>query len=229
MLLSAVLIQYFWIKTSIGFDRELPFLSCLYYTDSVSGNMLLTMYTYFPFPFFLLYFSGEMRKIRYGYGILEAVRGSSRLILCVKTIGKTVLQIGGFVLIMCTLYTVGRDDAWRDVELHLQIYGAFLYALTVGTMVLLQFFLELYVGEQYANGALIIGGITTVFLSGAAGEKFSNLNLILFPNLAFATRNGVLGEPENAISFTTSIWVLSGILFLLIAVLLQSFSRKDMI
>lgn len=224
-----VFAQFFWLRENLNFDRELPFLSCLFVADTVQGNMLLTMYSYLPFPFFLLLFSGEMRQLIAGYGSLMVIRGRNKTSLLMTLMGKTCLQIAGVVLVMGMLYSIGKSEHWAEIGRSQQIQGLFMYAFTLIVMVQMQMLLELYMDEQYAYGMTMITGIVSIFASGTIGTRFAMVNLFLFPNLAFARKNGVLNEAHYNLSFETACLALIGIYLVLAFMTMQGFKRKDML
>lgn len=224
-----VLAQFFWLRENLNFDRELPFLSCLFVADTAQGNMLLTMYSYLPFPFFLLLFSGEMQQLIAGYGSLMVIRGSNKTGLLITLIGKICLQMAGIVLAMWMLYSIGKSEHWAAIGRSQQIQGMFMYTFTLIVMVQLQLLLELYMDEQYAYGMTMITGIVAIFASGTIGTRFAMVNLFLFPNLAFARKNGVLNEANYNLPFETACLVLVGIYLVLALMTMQRFKQKDML
>lgn len=228
---AVIIIQFFWIKRDDSFDLILPFLSELESADTVAGNIFLLMYSYLPFTFFLLCFSESMRELIMGYGLLLTVRGQSRI----RLMGKLMLKC--FVIFSCitavtgALYTIGCAEWWMPIAWQKQLQALLLYNLTVITMIQLQHLLELYMESHHANGVVILFGLISLFVRGiisvAEHSKTAMLNLLLFPNLAFAKRNGILGPGE--ISFPVSLLTLLIIYFVLTMLILQSFRRKDII
>lgn len=226
-----IIIQFFWIKSDDSFDSMLPFLSELESADTVAGNMFLLMYSYLPFTFFLLCFSGSMRELIMGYGLLLTVRGQSRSRLLGTLMLNSFITFSCITAVMGVIYTIGSAEWWMSIAWQKQLQALLLYNITVITMIQLQYLLELYMESHYANGAVILFGLISLFATGiisaVENSKMVMLNLFLFPNLAFAKKNGVLGLGE--ITFSVSLLTLLIIYFVLTLLILQSFRRKDII
>ena len=226
-----IIIQFCWIRNDDSFDIMIPFLSGLKSADTAAGNMFLLMYSYLPFTFFLLCFSGSMRELFMGYGLLLTIRGQSRSRLLGKLMLKSSFSFSCITAVMWSVYTIGCADWWMPITWTKQLQALMLYDITVVTMIQLQYLLELYMRSHYANGAVILFGLISLFVTGMLSTmenwKAYVLYLLLFPNLAFAQKNGVLGLGD--ITFFTSLWNLLFVYFVITALILQSFQRKDII
>lgn len=222
-----VLAQFFFIRNESSFDMALPFLSGLTPADTASGNMFLIMYSYLPFPFFLLYFSGKMRNLTERYGLLVTIRGGGKARLVSMLMGETILLVIGIVSTMGILYTIGRKGEWIIFDKALQFQGIMLYAVTVILLIQMQFLLELYIETHYVLGIVTLWGVTALFVSGSIEKQGSMINLVLFPNLAFAQKNGVLNRME--FSAAAAFMTLLFIYLVFTALILCRIRKRDMI
>lgn len=197
LLAGAILLQCICMRNAPIFDYELPFFSGLLPADAMSANMLLTLYSIIPIPFLLMFFSSDMENITEGYGKLILIRcyGKQKLMLCLMI--KTLLHVAVISLVMAAAFTFAKADQWGSLSLEKSVQGLTMYTLTMMAIILLQYLLELYVETQYANVIVIIGSVITLLISGAVGIEYKFINFLLFPNLAFAQRNGILAEVEN--------------------------------
>lgn len=211
------------MRTGSVFDYELPFFSGLLSADSLSGNMLLTLYSIIPIPFLLMFFSGDMEDVTKGYGKLLLVRSYGKGRLMVRLIVRTFLYVTAVSLVMTAAFTLIRIECWKLLSLEQAAQGLVMYILTMTAMVLLQYLLELFMEVQYANLAVIIGLVTALLISGSIGAEYEEFNLLLFPNLAFAQKNGILTEGGD-----TSFHLIALCWILLITVLLGVFCLKKL-
>lgn len=228
-LLIAVIVpvQFFLIRNEASFDLALPFLSELTSADTIAGNMFLIMYAYLPFPFFLLYFSGKMRNLTEQYGLLITIRGNRKGRLVLMLMGKTLFVVIGIASTMGILYTIGRKEQWIIFDKTLQIQGIILYTATITLLIQMQFLLELYMESHYAFGITTLWGVIALFASGSTLKQCDMINLILFPNLAFAQKNGVLNEME--ISASSAFMIVLVIYLVFTALILYRIRKRDMI
>ena len=217
-LLIAVIVpvQFFLIRNEASFDLALPFLSELTSADTIAGNMFLIMYAYLPFPFFLLYFSGKMRNLTEQYGLLITIRGNRK--------DRLVIGIAGT---MGILYTIGRKEQWIIFDKTLQTQGIILYTATITLLIQMQFLLELYMESHYAFGITTLWGVIALFASGSTLKQCDMINLILFPNLAFAQKNGVLNEMK--FSASSAFMIVLVIYLVFTALILYRIRKRDMI
>lgn len=227
MLAFVILFQYMCMRNSPIFEYELPFLSGLTSADSMSGNMLLTLYSIIPLPFLFMLFSGDMRDLTEGYGKLKIIRSYSKRNLVLCLLGKTAVVVTIITLFMGSVFTLFQANEWKNLEISLQGRGLAMYSLTICAMILVQFILELYLEVQYANLSVIIGMTVCIFISNVLGTKSYVVNLVLFPSLAFAQKNGVIQGDEVGVSFTGSvIWIILINIFLGVFIL-KKFTKKD--
>lgn len=222
-----IVAQFFWIRSDFSFDKALPFLSGLTPADTAAGNMFLLMYSYLPFPFIFLYFSGEMQNLTKGYGLLLAIRGSNRIKLLASLMGKTFISVSILAASMGGLYTVGKAEHWISFDHNLQVHAVILYGFTIILLIQMEFLLELYVESRYAFGAVTIWGITAIFISGSLRNPSGMADLLLFPNLAFAQKNGAIEGMGHSVmpAYMTLIFIYSALTILI----LIRIRKKDMI
>lgn len=194
LLAGAILLQCFCMRNGSAFDYELPFFSGLLAADSMSGNLLLTLYSIIPMPFLLMFFAGDMDDVTRGYGKLLLIRSYGKGRLMAHLTGRLLLYVTAVSLVMTAAFTLIRIDRWKSLSLEQTVRGLIMYTLTMTAMVLLQYLLELYVEAQYANISVIIGSVITLLISGTLGAEYEKINLLLFPNLAFAQKNGIITE-----------------------------------
>lgn len=103
-----------------------------------------------------------------------------------------------------------------------------LYALALMAVLLLQFCLELMTGQVYAQIVTLVYFAFSLFAYGMAGEREvpPAVRLVLFPNLGFAMRNGVM-EAEGSSWFFCSLIGLLLICALLVYISLKILDKKD--
>lgn len=201
ILMLSIFMQLMSMKNTPIFDYELPFLSGLLSADSMSGNLLLTLYSVIPFPFVLMCFSGEMKNLTERYGKLLIIRSCSKKRLIRKLMIKTATTVAGITLFMWGIFTYFKEAQWMHLGVMTQGKAVTMYGLTMLAIVLMQYILELYLEVQHSNIGAIIGMAATVFISGALGDKYRYVNFILFPNLAFAQKNGIIAKGIEDVSF----------------------------
>lgn len=227
ILILSVFLQLMSMKNAPIFDYELPFLSGLVSADSMSGNMLLTLYSVIPFPFVLMYFSGGMKNLTERYGKLLIIRSCGKKRLIRKLMIKTAAAISVVNLFMLGSFTYFKEEQWTHFDVMRQGKALLMYGLTMLAIVLMQYILELYFEVQHSNIGVIIGMTAMIFISGAVGDKCWYANLILFPNLAFAQKNGVIARELEGASFELCCCWIVFLCMGMYCFILKKFEKKD--
>lgn len=230
-LLLAVMagMQYFCYYQNPFTDWELPFATGLRPADTSSGNLLLIMYAYLPVPFILLLFSGDMQRLLAGYGLLLSVRGEKRYRLLLQVERKMIVQVFASVFLTGIVYTIGRKDTWEILTTVQRLWVLLLYGLAVCALIQLQYLLELYTDVQYALGIVLVGGALSLFISGSCRGNQEVINSLLFLNLGFARKNGIIPVAQQGISPELALLTLTAIFLCTIGITLKVFRKRDMI
>lgn len=223
----SIIFQCITMRTVDMFEYQLPFLAGLVSADSMSGNITLILYSIIPLPFLLMLFSGDMKNLTEGYGKLLIIRNYSKRRLVLEMMIRTIVKVIIFVVFMGCVFTLFKDEEWSGLHIVSQGKALVMYGLTLTAIILIQYILELYLETQYANIAVIIGIVVSLFISGAELEKYWFTNFVLFPNLAFAQKNGIISnEATEGIIGYTCIWIIF-INFILGGIILRKFTKKD--
>ncbi len=222
MVVFSSIVQWVLIRESEMFTHALPFLSGLSTADTFSGNEYFILCSIFPIPFFLMLFSGKVYDLTEGYGKVLIVREYSKnRLLCVMYL-RSLLWIGLIACYLLALFSIGESEQWEPLTGGQTIAGIFLYGLTLAVCVQLQFALELYFKAHQSWILVILFFTLSLFLAANEGSQ-SCISFLLFPNLAFAHRNGVLAGEDitGEALWLTLIWLTLGVFCL------KKFKRKD--
>lgn len=195
LVLGAVLAQWYFIYTSKLFDMQLPFSTGLLVTDTAGGNAVQVLFSMIPIPFLLWFFSGWMTEIIGGIGKIYIIRDYSREKLFCRKVCKMIIMIGAIECFTWVTFQFASPEEWSPLTLRMQGKIMLLYTLSLIVTVLVQFCLELGMGAVYAQFATLLYYTGSLFLYGLiySDGLSSAANWILFPNLGYAMRNGVIG------------------------------------
>ena len=231
LLLLGVMIgmQYFCYFRNPFITWELPFCTALTAADTASGNLLMVMYAYIPIPFFLILFSGDMRCLFCGYGLLLSVRGEKRTRSVLRNAGKITAIVAVIVFAEGVIYFAGRKESWGRLSLEQIFWALGLYVLAVCTLIQLQCLLELYMEVQYALALSVIGGAVFLFVSGCVGKRLLWIDSLLFLNLAFAEKNGTITAQWRDIEPCQSLLILLAVYLVILGLILKAYEKRDMI
>lgn len=228
LILLAILVQRMCFGFSQGEYFVIPFASDMKIYDPDSFNLLQLIYSFFPIPFLLFIFWGYGRNLIEGYGKLLLVRSYSRSRLVLVTILKISLLLLAIVLYQTLIFSLGNEK-WQALEGKSYLLSLCFYYITLLCIIFTQFCIELHTNSQYANA--IVNAFTIFAL--IAGHYFipndqSGIAVRIFlPNLAFASRNGILQQSYMTISASMAALTLLLILSVLITIAMISYRKKD--
>lgn len=192
LLITSIIIQYIAMRESNIFEQELPFATGLQTPDSPDGNAVVLIMSFFPIPFFLLYFSETMQSLLNKYGQLLIIRNYSKVCLMSKVLFKIIITVLAMVIMMVAFYSEFSAPEWTPlpIEKRLQVMSA--YALGIVIIVLIQLVVELYFESQYALTIANVVFAASLILSNifTAGNKNMSLNYILPPTYVLPTKMG---------------------------------------
>jgi hypothetical protein len=206
---------------------DLPFATDSRVTESMSFNSITLLYAYLPIPFYLFLFWGEAKELTSGYGKLLVIRNGRRSILCVRTVGRISLTLFAVVLIHTAVFSIVRMN-WTPISLAVQMKAVLSFYLIMLSVILLQFVLELVIDKQsnlviniIMSGSLLVGNMVLF------NHPASSVAWILFPNLAFSSRNGLLNETPNVVMWQGSIGLAVFLIILFTLVSMRIMRKKD--
>ncbi len=206
----------------------LPFASSLEVVENYNVSWLLILFSYFPIPFILFEFWGRGRELTEGYGKVLLIRSYKRSRLCIWTIMNILLELTGIAVFQIIIFSI-RESSWRMLTGQETVKVIAAYYAGLGTLILLQFYLELFGGADYSNITVNIYFIVAVFTGDALiklkGSKW--LLALLFPNFMFGRRNGALADGDVKVEFVYAmvVLVITSLLFAVLSVL--RFTKKD--
>lgn len=213
LLLTAVVSQMMILRSEYVVNYGIQFATSLLSFNTIAGNILMVFYSFIPIPFILFVFWGDVHEIVVGYGKLFVIRNYSKSILMMKTIGKTSLKL---LIIIGTMYLISVMFMAKPSVLNwrMQLVILLMYYGIILSVILLEYILELFVESQYANLAINVFVVISLIL-GSYTDCSSTFARVLFPNLAFANRNGIFCD--NSIVPVMIFTVIIIIIFIIIS------------
>ena len=172
---------------------------------------------------------GNFQRLLAGYGLLLSVRGEKRSRLLLQVERKMIVQVFASVFLTGIVYTIGRKDTWEILTTMQRLWVLILYGLAVCALIQLQYLLELYTDVQYALGIVLVGGALSLFISGSCRGNQEVINSLLFLNLGFARKNGIIAVAQEGISPGLALLTLAAIFLCTIGITLKVFRKRDMI
>jgi len=224
---AAVLTQWFCMRESGIFQYEQPFFTGLAAADSIGGNLTMILYSLTSLPFLLLVFSGNVSQMLRGRGSLLLIRSYGRWKLWLSMVGRLAIGFGLLIGCMLVLFSLGRDPAWALIGPGERAAGIALYYVAVLDILLIQYVLELYVQTGSAYIFMTVFAAAALLLSGVTGRDSFWLNAVLFPNLGFAQKNGVLENGGAVVHVELSVLLLVMIFLAAFCIGLKRIARID--
>lgn len=226
--ICSIFVQRLLFET-VAFDLyELPFASCLMIFESQKANVILMLYTILPIPFLLFMFSGLVQELIEGCGKLWIIRNYQKEKLYLKVIGNCAIKLLAFVICQIFVFSIAKRN-WQSISVNQIGKIMVIYYLGILEIVLLQFVLELFIDVSYANlitniffvGSLVLGNIFLPI------EKMKWIGLVLFPNLLFGGRNGIIHQEIIHIEYNYLLCCLAFLIVLTGGVFILKFKKKD--
>ncbi len=230
MLLIACIIlgQRMLLETTSFELYELPFASSFGIYQSPMSNLLFSLYIFAPIPFILLEFSGIVGELTKGYGKVWIIRAYKKSRLYLKTIGVCAGKLL-FIVLYQTLVFLPFDGKWQPLSGMKKCTVIMTYFLGVLAIVLLQAFFEFWVDVSYANVICNLFFAVSLLTGGTLLSQKSTewLGIVLFPNMMFGKRNGII--PEELINIESQyVFVYLGtIIFAVVCLSIIRFQKKD--
>lgn len=228
-MIGAVIVQYALFRFSEKSYYLFPFASDMEISFGFLSKIMGIAYGYLPWAFILFFFLGAGRNITHGYGKLIAIRSCKTVKLCAKEQLRIAVQILGIVFAQILIFGI-KDADWQMLNVRKCICMLLLYYSGVLNLVLLQFLLEMKLDMEKANLIVNIFAVGSLLAGNRIipSDRFNAAAIVFFPNLAFASRNGIISSEyvmlETYISLAGSVMMLA-VLVILALVVVQ---RKDL-
>lgn len=228
LIACTILVQRLLFQTMNFELYQIPFASSLMIFQSQTGNLLQILYAFIPIPFILFEFSGRGRELTEGYGKLWVIRAYKRERLCLNTIKKCGLELLIIVLYQTVVFSLA-DEKWHDISISQTVLTLLTYYLGLFMIVLLQLYLEFVVETSYANIFSNIFFLVSLFVGNRVliSDRLSWIGIILFPNMLFGTRNGILYQETVYVKYEYAFIYLLAVAFVLCFLMVLKFRKKD--
>ena len=229
LLIALIIITQRFLYQIADFEfYQIPFASSLTILQNQTGNIALILYAYLPIPFILFYFSERGHELTIGYGKLLIIRSYKRGRLYLKTVKTCAIELLIIVFYQTILFLPSKK-CWGTLNLDQFFLILVTYYLGLLTIVALQLYFDFLFESSFANLFTNLFFIVSIFIGNFAltTKHFNWLGVVLFPNLLFGTRNGLISQKNIYIDYKYSITILctAFILFLLLTIL--KFKKKD--
>lgn len=228
LIASSIIVQRLLFQSS-GFELyEFPFASSLMIFTSQTGNLLLTLYAFLSFPFILFEFSGCIRTLTEGYGKLWVIRAYNKEKLFLKTIVKCIWKILAIATYQIIIFSIATGD-WKAMSGSQTLLVLLTYYLGMIIMVMLQCLLELCVNVSYANLICNIFFVGSLFCGTLllTTERLKWIGVLLFPNMMFGTRNGMIQQATINVDYRYSLLWMIFLAICILCLAILNFKKKD--
>ena len=214
LIICMIIMQRVVIQMSDYEVYQLPFASTLFIFDNQTSNLVQILYAYIPLPFVLFYFSGNAREITTGYGKLWLIRSYSRERLYLKNAILSAAKLACIVIGQTIIFLI-CDGTWNDLSSIKLIQVIVTYFVGVWTLIQLQFLLELFMVS------LIIGNSVLI------NRDLSRIGVMLFPNMLFGTRSGIIYQKNIYVRYEASITYVIILLVILNIISIMKYKKTD--
>ena len=220
LIICMIIMQRVVIQMSDYEVYQLPFASTLFIFDNQTSNLVQILYAYIPLPFVLFYFSGNAREITTGYGKLWLIRSYSRERLYLKNAILSAAKLACIVIGQTIIFLI-CDGTWNDLSSIKLIQVIVTYFVGVWTLIQLQFLLELFMDASISNI------FVNVFLAVSLIIGNSRIGVMLFPNMLFGTRSGIIYQKNIYVRYETSIIYVIILLVVLNIISIIKYKKTD--
>lgn len=198
---GSVPVQWYCMYSSGIMEKQLPFATELLCAETAADNITMILYVVIPLPFMLWVFSGRMEDIVNGYGRLYMIRNCSRRKILFREAGKMGAEVILLQSFAWAVYQSFSPEEWLRLDALTQMRVMTMYTLTAAAVVLLQFLLELLMGQTAAQIAVLVYCTVSLFVYDLARSAVAQgiLRVLFFPNLGFAMRNGALTDAAGCL------------------------------
>lgn len=207
---------------------KFPFASSLMIFTSQTGNLLLTLYAFVPIPFILFGFSGCVKMLIEGYGKVWVIRAYRKEKLFIKTIFQCISRVFIIVIYQILIFCIA-DGEWKMIPRNQLLLILLIYYLGMITMVILQCLLELWFDVSCANLICNIFFVGSLFCGTMllTTEKLKWIGVLLFPNMMFGTRNGVIQQEIINIDYRYPLVYMVSLTIGILCLAAFMFKKKD--
>ena len=206
LIICMIIMQRVVIQMS-GYEvYQLPFASTLFIFDNPTSNLVQILYAYIPLPFVLFYFSGNAREITTGYGKLWLIRSYSRERLYLKNAILSAAKLACIVIGQTIIFLI-CDGTWNNLSSIKLIQVIVTYFVGVWALVQLQFLLELFMDASISNIFVNVFLVVSLIIGNSVliNSELSRIGVMLFPNMLFGTRSGIIYQKNIYVRYETSI------------------------
>lgn len=229
LLLAALIVQRILFQLSEKKYAWFPFASDMEISFGFLSKLIDTAYGYLPWAFILFFFWGYGGDLIGGYGKLIAIRSHQRVRLCLDRQMRIAAALLGIVAVQTALFSAANPQ-WEPLETKVWVQALALYYLGILNLVLLQFLLELKIRTEYANLIANLFAAVALLIGNRSipADRYGIVTIGLFPNLAFASRNGVIESQYVLFEKNVSLAGSLGVLTALTVLSLIAIRKKDL-
>lgn len=228
LIACAIIIQRLLFQTITPDVYEFPFASSLMIYQSQIGNIVLVLYAFIPIPFILFEFSGKVTDLTKGYGKLWIIRSCGKERLYLKMIRQCAVELFVIVLYQTVIFGIGAEK-FKEISLVQILLTIAAYYIGILALILLQLFLEFFFEPGYADLFINIFFVVSIFVGNCVMllEKTRWIGIVLFPNMIFGTRNGIIHQNMVDVKHEYVLIYLFAIIFSLSILSILKFRKKD--
>lgn len=206
-----------------------PFLNGVPITNNIIIHNLYLIQWFFPLYFVMIYFSGSIDNLLYGYGKLLILRRNSKIKIFLMLLFKNYFIMLLFLLIHCIIFSLGNSN-YKLLSLKQILMMFFIYYMTLITLVSMQMFTEFYMIPQVSNLLISIYILMSILIENQLllMGRVTFFNYILIPNFAMGFRNGVISSVSKNINYTCDLIILVSLNFLITIFSIVKLRKKDL-
>lgn len=120
------------------------------------------------------------------------------------------------------------DGTWNDLSSIKLIQVIVTYFVGVWTLIQLQFLLELFMDASISNiFVMFFGGILIIGNSVLINRDLSRIGVMLFPNMLFGTRSGIIYQKNIYVRYEASITYVIILLVILNIISIMKYKKTD--
>jgi hypothetical protein len=228
LIICMIIMQRVVIQMS-GYEvYQLPFASTLFIFDNQTSNLVQILYAYIPLPFVLFYFSGNAREITTGYGKLWLIRSYSRERLYLKNAILSAAKLACIVIGQMIIFLI-CDGTWNNLSSIKLIQVIVTYFVGVWTLIQLQFLLELFMDASISNIFVNIFFVVSLIIGNSVliNHDLSWIGVMLFPNMLFGMRSGIIYQKNIYVRYEASITYVVILLVVLNIISIIKYKKTD--
>ena len=227
ILLFSILIQFVFIQFNNLFTLELPYITGLACEASLGESLEMIFLMTIPIPFFLWVCSGEISNILYGNGKVYIIRKARRSRMFMKITANVIKEAALMALITYILFTVFCKEEYETVGVITRFEIILIYYMVLCNIALFMYLLELFQKEQIAHMITTVYFVLSLFIYPYSIKHIPEplCQVVLFPNLMFTGRNGIIEYDMFPVSFMMA----AGIGVILEIIIVKVLNKKDIL